>query len=1202
MMDIGRRDFFIPIPAAISEETPVSWWEGYKANVAYNNMPLIESFEEDRLFGNAPLDEGFDVAANISEELLPYYDDLIRAKNPAHLAYLEERAYTAIERRRKSGDAPITAMLAGGMTDPLALVSFIPGLQFIKVGKTFGQAVTRGAAAGFAYGVASEARRAPFAVADEPYEAATNIVASTALSAGFGGLMRTAPYVKPFFQSTASKMGRLYRGEKFKHVWSNPDEVVDPDAMVVYSPDGTASVATVVQRSESGGIIVRTSDGKEEILGLSPLSQKSPYDPEFVIETIDGTPSVKNLSDDELLAVLDTLERKIAVSLKNKTPNYEMIRERNAIKIEQKKRSGEAVTPPDVPALPTITNLDDGYTAASGGDFDTTQVNWMGSPSQRAMQRDDLNDEVKEFFALLSYNGSVSTQGARRGRAFQSVSQEAQTFIGTYERLHQTMRDLHSQQVRGIAKAARVGTVYNPVSGFDDWAKDTIRRHILSKSTDPRLQRLGKDGMTSQQKEAGVLLGDLFKGFSDDMNYSGLVKNNEKLNKIIATNQAELDKKIAQLADLEDSIKKGGGATKKQLAFRDALENRQAILKARIEFYEGQIDKPLRSDFVFPIFYDKGKLALDEPRSALTNVFAEDYKMQRLAEGQDPDGAFSDAERTLSRIMQEDGEEMENLMRSRDTAGRAKHLKQRKTNIDVAKVVDYIHADMEALYTYIDRMGRQVSFANKFGGRNIDEVIEDLDDALIRAGKNPKERSRLLADFYGDYERVMGTLQRSPDRWDNQAAKAAKAWTGWTFLPLAGVSAITDTGSIVMAHGMKDVIAAGFAATDTAFTGKVVREGQLAGELLDITKNVYAREMLNDTARKVKPNLNERIIQRGNQFMYSANGLALITFGGKTLDQILTNNKFIKLSRQWSEGKISLFDREYLARYGIDEDMAKFIAKAPTEKHDRFDFEFANTDAWDQSTPQAREIMRKYQAALASHANNTIVMGQTFDKPLIVDGVAYLRDNPFFQSVRKAFPSQFPIEKRLRTGAENMVRIESGLMSLPFTFMNFAFGANNKILGAIRDPNRRYRLQGVAALIGLSYMSLAIKKPDYWFEKRSTPEIMARIIDHSGVLGIYSDLAYTGLNIAGNAGMISEDFPIPPKYVSPNRDERMMDAFVEPFGAPAGLGLEYGRALKDFMDGNTSDASERLKYALPFIGLYPIRDDMRELVGSVGRN
>ena len=1068
MMDIGRRDFFVPIPAAISEETPVSWWEGYKANVAYNNMPLIERVQEERLFGSVDIDPEFDVASNISEELLPYYDDLVRAKNAQHLAYLEERAFTAIERRRVAAEAGITAQLAGGITDPLALASLIPGLQFIKVGQTFGQAVLRGAGAGLAFGLASEARRAPFAVADEPYEAASNIVMSTALSAGFGGLMRAAPYAKPFFQSTASKMGRLYRGEKFKHVWTD-------DAA----------------------------------------------------------------------------------------------------------------------------NLDDGYTAGSGGDFDTTQVNWMGSPSQRAMQRGDLPDEVKEYYALLSYNGAVSTQGARQGRAFQSASQEAQTFIGQFERVNQTMRDLHSQQVRGIAKAARVGSIYNPMSGFDDWANDTIRRYILSNSTDPRLSRLGKDGMTDQQKEAGVLLGDLFKSFSDDMNYVGLSKNNERLNKTITKNQAELDKVTQKLADLEDSIKKGGGATKKQLAEQNRLDSRQNVLRDRIDFYGSQIDKPLRSNFVFPIFYDKGKLALDEPRNALTNIFADDYKMQRLANGDDPEGALADAERTLSRIMQEDGEEMENVLRSSDKSGRAKHLKQRKTNIDVAKVVDYINADMEALYTYIDRMGRQISFANKFGGRNIDEVLEDLDDALMRAGKNPKERIRLLADFYGDYERVMGTLQRSPDRWDNQAAKAAKAWTGWTFLPLAGVSAITDAGSIVMAHGMKDVLAAGMAATDTAFTGKVIREGQMAGELLDITKNVYAREMLNDTVRKVKPNLNERVIQRGNQIMYTANGLAPITFGGKTLDQILANNKFIKLSRKWADGKISLFDREYLARYGIDEDMAKFIAKAPTEKHDRFDFEFANTDAWDQSTPQAREILRKYQAALASHANNTIVMGQTFDKPLIVDGVAYLRDNPFFQAVRKKFPSQFPIEKRLRTGNENMVRIESGLMTLPFTFMNFAFGANNKILGAVRDPNRRYRLQGVAALIGLSYLSLSIKKPDYWFEKRGTPEIMARIIDHSGVLGIYSDLAYTGLNIAGNLGV---DTPIPPKFVSPNKDERMMDAFIEPFGAPAGLAVEYGRALKDFTNGDVSDGADRLKYALPFIGLPMIRDDMREFVGSVGRN
>ena len=168
MMDIGRRDFFIPIPTAISDETPVSWWEGYKANFQYNNMPIVESVEEHKLFGDAVRDPDFDVAANIDEDLLPYYSDLVRAKNAQHLDYLQQRALTAIDRRRKAAEAPLTAQLAGGITDPRALASLIPGLQFIKVGQTFGQAVLRGAGAGLAFGLASEARRAPFAVADEP--------------------------------------------------------------------------------------------------------------------------------------------------------------------------------------------------------------------------------------------------------------------------------------------------------------------------------------------------------------------------------------------------------------------------------------------------------------------------------------------------------------------------------------------------------------------------------------------------------------------------------------------------------------------------------------------------------------------------------------------------------------------------------------------------------------------------------------------------------------------------------------------------------------------------------------------------------------------------------------------------------------------------------------------------------------------------
>ena len=1081
--DLGRRDFFIAIPNEITEETPVSWYEGWKANVSYNNMPFIERVEEERIFGGIPVDTTYDVAANISEELLPYYDDLIRAKNEKHLRFLEGRARTAIERRRRAAEAPFTAQLVGGLTDPLALTAFIPGLNYVRLGKTFTQAITRAGGVGAGYGIASELRRAPFAVADEPGETYANVAAATVFSAAFGGVMKGAPYAKPFFQSGAAKVNKLFKGEKFDHMTPTDN--------------------------------------------VGPLS------------------------------------------------------------------------------------LDDGFTPAKGGDYDPVVSNPLGSPSQRAMQRTDIPDDVKELFMLLSYNGAVSTQGARRGIGIQSVAQESVTYQGQFQNLVRRMRDLHSQETRGINKAFQFLQVYNPRSGFDDWANDTIRRYIFSKSRDPQLRRLAADGISDQQKEVGVLIADALRAFSDDIKYYGVVKDNEKLRALIAQNQSSLDSVTAKLAKLESDIaampNKAG--TNRQFALQDALDKRQAVLKDRIEFYEAQLGKALREDYVFPIFYNKDLLSRDEgARSALTQIFADEFTAQRIAAGEDPAGAFADAERTLSRILEEDGEDMANVLQSKTTAGRSKHLKSRKTNVDVAKVYDYILTDPEVLYTYFDRMGRRISFANKFGGRNIDEVLEDMEDSLRQAGKSNEEISRLKADFYGDYERVMGTLQRSPDRFDNAAVKAAKSWTGWTYLPQAGISALTDPGSIVMAHGFRDVFEAGYAGLSGAFRGKVIKEAQAAGELLDITKNVYARELLSDTVRRVKPNMMERFIQRGNQVFYTLNGLAPITFAGKTLDQIIVQDKFIKLSRQWSEGKISLFDREYLARYGIDEDMAKFISTAPTEKSDIAlskrggAFEVSNTDDWDISTPQARETLRKFQAAIQSHANNTIVMGQTFDKPLIIDGVVYLKDNPFFQAIRKKFPTQFKVEKQLRTGAVNMVRVESGLLTTPFTFMNFAFGANNKILGAIRDPNRQHRLQGIVALLGLSYLSLSYKKPDYWFEKRTSPDVIARVVDHSGVFGVYSDLAYTALAMAGNAGVVSKDAFIPPKYINPNEDEALFDAFIEPLGAPAGLTVDYVRAVDDYFSGRESDASEQMKYSLPFIGLPIFGNDVKDFVGELGRN
>ena len=163
--------------------------------------------------------------------------------------------------------------------------------------------------------------------------------------------------------------------------------------------------------------------------------------------------------------------------------------------------------------------------------------------------------------------------------------------------------------------------------------------------------------------------------------------------------------------------------------------------------------------------------------------------------------------------------------------------------------------------------------------------------------------------------------------------------------------------------------------------------------------------------------------------------------------------------------------------------------------------------------------------------------------------------------------------------------------------MNFAFAANNKILGRIRDPNQQHRLTGVIALIGLSYLALDLKKPYWWFKDKDATNLGLRIIDHSGITGLYSDLGYMGLHIAAGTGLYdAEKGLIKGKYAPDS-----FDSVLEPFGAPVGLVTDYGRAAVDFFNGDTTEGTDRLVNSLPLIGLPHIFGDTKAMLKDLGR-
>ena len=1063
-LEPNPRQYTLSVPPQMHSQTDAGWWEGFQANVAYNNMPMLESGQETYLFGRTPIDQSFNILDHVNEEYLPYWDDLARAKNLDHLRFLEDRVQKVIDRREIMAGAHWSSAIAGGIVDPLFLTAFVPALNAINLGKTVFQGATRLGAVGGAYGIASEARRAPFAVADEDYESAWNIGTATALSGLLGGVLKGVPNAAPFIKSSTQKAWAKAQGKPFNH-------------MVDESKEGL------------------------------------------------------NLGTD--------------------TP------------------------------------------------FNSKTSNPLGSPLQRdVIDNKKVPQFIKEHAIKMTGNSSIALEGTGNQAIPQSVKQLSAPYEGRARVLEEALRDLHIQHVTSGEQrkakqfAGAYGADFNPFNNeFSDFVEDLISKYIQSSS--PSAKRKPLEGLSDQQKQGFTIIKEFFDEFDGDFRSVGLLKDDAALKLEIETLTAKIEKKTGVSANIETSARKGGGTTAKQGGKLTDIDDEVGALRKRIVDLEDALQSPTRKGYVFSIYYDKLKLQDPAEAKRFIEVFTTHYRNKGL-----PDPAKS-AQNTFDTIMETDADDLIDS-RPAGIAGNSKHLKHRKTDIDEHLINDFMVKNMDVFYTYAARAGKKIEFQRAYDGKTIDELLEEIDKGLRKAKFADEDVAKVRTAFVGDHARLMGSLLRSPDRLDTQLSKFAQFAAGVTYLGGAGISAMSDIGTIVLSHGMLPTIKAGWAMFSSNTRDATFKGMREAGIGLDMALNIMQQKYLGDSLRSVQINKLERVQSIGSRFFYTANFLGPITVAYKTLDQILVNDKFIRLSKKLIDGKIDAKDKEYLFRYGIDEELAAHINRMPTERAEADNFMLANTDKWTRKTPKDREMIRRYQAATVSHADNSVVMGTAFDRPLIMDGVTYIKDNAYTQAMRKQFPKLYEIDLQASTAQTKMVRLESGTMSIPFTFMNFAFGANNKILGAMRDPARKHRMQAAIALIGMSYVTLNVKDSYGWRKAKENwvdrPDMVARLIDHSGLIGLYSDLGYMGLSMAANFSDSPEEFGISPRYLDPDKSQRFADGLTEPFGAPVGLGLSYYRIADSYLKGNYNEANKELFYNAPFLGLPLIRDDMRDLV------
>ena len=232
----------------------------------------------------------------------------------------------------------------------------------------------------------------------------------------------------------------------------------------------------------------------------------------------------------------------------------------------------------------------------------------------------------------------------------------------------------------------------------------------------------------------------------------------------------------------------------------------------------------------------------------------------------------------------------------------------------------------------------------------------------------------------------------------------------------------------------------------------------------------------------------------------------------------------------------------------------------------------------------APETVETFRSSLSSGIMNTILMGTPADKPIITDGVVYIPMRVAKQFGMKEDPKY-----------KGYSRIENGMLGLPFQFYSYSLAAVNKTMGAMAQGQIKNQYIGTAVAMGLGYMLLQYKTPD--FVEMEFQDQFARAFDYSGIAPLYSDMFYTamstslalgGPNITG--GVLQPRFPQKPDTVG---------AVTGVLGAGPNIGTDIARGAYDLVTGNIGEGTKELIRNMPFARLWFLKGLVNNMTNAI---
>jgi hypothetical protein len=819
-----------------------------------------------------------------------------------------------------------------------------------------------------------------------------------------------------------------------------------------------------------------------------------------------------------------------------------------------------------------------------------------------------LDPEVPEFIkrAYIAHegNGAMALERNIAGKGIQSIRQTLPVYSAMASTLMKRGREHYSKQVFGGKELSQASglllskgdkrRMVGMKGQSDKWMEETFDLYV--QGSDPTKQADILNRATPEQQaffeDIRMFNSNLLKQAQD----VGLLRDVKDINALLAKRKAELEEINVKQSEADiEAIAKGTTDDVESVSAASKIKE----LEEEIAYYEGYKQYAgSRDKFVLPIYYDKAKLSTDpQARQELTDIF-EDHISKETTYWNDKKGEWVDkplgydhkeaAERIMSRIMEEEPDDL--YMGSTSPKG-SKHLNHRALDIPEYLVRDYIIKNEALFYTYAEKMGRKIEYTRHFGDEGIESILDKGENLMRSQGASEKKIAKVRSALLADHQRVMGKFVEHPDSLSNQVVRAIKETAGLTYLHGAGLSAIAETGMMIMERGIGKTIAPLVNKEAASILSKNMKELDETVEMVGLLKNMSQDRYINDSIRGIQPNAVEKIFSPITNAFYNipiiGNNLGAMTRYTRIVDGGFRSSEYLRIANAIKKNTAKPEEIEYLARFGIDEADARKMAdlEGVWETDSSGTYYYANRSAWPSATKADRDLIRTWDTAINSGLGSTVVHATSFDKPMMVDGATFVRWYPWMSKMG------LEPDKLASTANIPMTKIETGAMGLPFQFMAFSLGATSRITAQFFDPARQYRMQGLAALIGMSYVSLQIKKPDWWFESRTKEQLTAKIIDHSGVLGIYADLYYHALHGSIAGGLVDKDNSIlTPRY----NIEGFGDVGFDIAGAAPGQIRELVGAGIDYSEGYPRDALRKLKYNTPMAQL-PLFQILKEL-------